>query len=104
MLIVTTPDVPNREVAEVLGLVMANTVRARNVGRDIAAGLKSLVGGEVRTYTGLMTEAREQVLADLEEEASKLGADAIIGTRMMTSDISNSMAEVYMYGTAVKLR
>ena len=104
MLIVTTPTIPNQEIHEVLGIVSANSVRSRNVGRDIIAGLKSLIGGEVHTYTRLMTETREQVLAKLEASAEQMGADAIVGTRMMTSDIGQNMAEVYMYGTAVKLK
>ncbi len=104
MLVVTTPTVPNREIYEVLGIVSANSVRSRNVGRDIVAGLKSLIGGEVHTYTRLMTETREQVLEKLEASAERMGADAIVGARMMTSDIGQNMAEVYMYGTAVKLR
>ena len=104
MLIVTTPTIPNREISEVLGIVSANSVRSRNVGRDIIAGFKGLIGGEVHTYTRLMTETREQVLEKLDNAADRLGADAVVGTRMMTSDIGQNMAEVYMYGTAVKLK
>ncbi|MCY3567406.1 MAG: YbjQ family protein [Chloroflexi bacterium] len=104
MLIVTTPDVPNREIAEVYGLVSANSVRSRNVGRDILAGIKSLFGGEIHAYKRLMRETREQVLADLVAEAEALGADAIVTTRMASSDIGQNLAEVYMYGTAVKLK
>ena len=104
MLIVTTETVPNREVHEVLGLVSANSVRSRNVGRDILAGIKSLFGGEIHAYTRLMTETREQVLEKLEASAESLGADAIVGMRIMSSDIGQNMAEVYMYGTAVKLK
>ncbi len=104
MLIVTTPEVPNREIAEVCGLVSANSVRARNVGRDILAGVKSLFGGEIHAYKRLMQETREQVLHDLVADAEALGADAIVATRMASSDIGQNMAEIYMYGTAVKLR
>lgn len=104
MLIVTTPTVANREVQEVLGIVSANSVRTRNVGRDIIAAFKGLVGGEVHTYTRLMTETREQTLAKLEASAERMGADAIVGVRMTTSDIGQNMAEVYMYGTAVRLK
>ena len=104
MLIVTTPTVPNREIHEVLGIVSANSVRSRNVGRDLIAGLTGLIGGEVHTYTRLMTETREQVLEKLEVSAERMGADAVVGARMMTSDIGQNMAEVYMYGTAVKLK
>ncbi len=104
IIIVTTPTVPNREITEVLGLVRANSVRSRNVGRDIMAGLKSLAGGEIHAYTKLMTETREQVLGRLEAAAMEAGADAIVGMRMMSSDVGQNMAEVYMYGTAVKLK
>jgi len=104
MLIVTTPTVPNREIAEVYGLVSANSVRSRNVGRDILAGIKSLFGGEIHAYKRLMRETREQVLADLVAEAESVGADAIVMTRMASSDIGQNLAEVYMYGTAVRLK
>ena len=104
MQIVTTETVPKREIQEALGLVSANSVRSRNVGRDILAGIKSLFGGEIHAYTRLMTETREQVLTKLEASAEAMGADAIVGTRMMSSDVGQNMAEVYMYGTAVKLK
>ena len=104
MLIVTTDTVPNSEIADVLGLVSANSVRSRNVGRDILAGIKSMMGGEIHAYTKLMTETREQVLEKLEASAEALGADAIVGMKMESSDVDQNMAEVYMYGTAVKLR
>ena len=104
MLIVTTESVPNREIHEVLGLVSANSVRSRNIGRDILAGVKSLFGGEIHAYTRLMSETRVQVRAKLETSAEAMGADAIVGARLMSSDIGQNMAEVYMYGTAVKLR
>ncbi len=104
MLVVTTSTVPNREIREVLGIVSANSVRSRNVGRDMIAAFKGLVGGEVHTYTRLMTETREQVLEKLETSAQRMGADAVVGVRMMTSDIGQNMAEVYMYGTAVRLK
>ncbi|MCY3559408.1 MAG: YbjQ family protein [Chloroflexi bacterium] len=104
MLVVTTPTVPNREIAEVYGLVSANSVRSRNVGRDILAGIKSLFGGEIHAYKRLMRETREQVLADLVAEAEALGADAIVMTQMASSDIGQNLAEVYMYGTAVRLK
>ncbi len=104
MLVVTTETVPNREIHEVLGLVSANSVRSRNIGRDILAGVKSLVGGEIHAYTKLMSDTRMQVLEQLEASAAAMGADAVIGARLMTSDIGQNMAEVYMYGTAVKLR
>lgn len=103
MLIVTSDDVPGREITETLGLVVANRVRARNLGRDILAGLKSLVGGEIGAYRQLLIETREAALADLNEEAEKLGADAIVALRIAGSDVAANAAEVYVYGTAVKL-
>ncbi len=104
MLILTTETVPNREIDQVLGLVSANSVRSRNVGRDILATIKSLFGGEIHAYTRLMSETREQVRDKLEAAAEDLGADAIVCTRMMSSDVGQGLAEVYMYGTAVKLK
>ena len=104
MLIVTTPDVPGREIDEVLGLVSANSVRSRNLGRDILAGLKSMVGGEIHAYTKLMTETREQVFEKVTAEAESLGADAIVAVRIESADITQTVAEIYIYGTAVKLK
>ena len=104
MQIVTTQSVPGREIDESLGLVVANTVRARNIGRDILAGLKGLVGGEIGAYRQLMIEAREQALAELEQEAAARGADAVVAARLMTSNIADYVAEVYIYGTAVTLK
>ena len=104
MLLVTTPNVPNREIAEVLGLVSANSVRSRNVGRDFLAGIKSMIGGEIHAYSALMTETREQVREKLEASAEAMGADAIVAVRIESADITQTVAEVYMYGTAVKLK
>ena len=104
MMIVTTPTVPNREIDEVLGLVMANSVRSRNVGRDILAGIKSMIGGEIHAYSALMTETRETVREKLEASAEAMGADAIVAVRIESADITQTVAEVYMYGTAVKLK
>lgn len=104
MLITTSDEVPGREIAETLGLVIANTVRSRHVGRDILAGLKSIVGGEIGAYTQLLTESRAQALADLEAQAEAQGADAIIALRMTTSSVAQGTSEILVYGTAVKLR
>lgn len=104
MEIVTTQSVPGREIDKSLGLVVGNTVRARNIGRDILAGLKGLVGGEIGAYKQLMLEAREQALAELEVEAEQRGADAVVAARLMTSNIADYVAEVYVYGTAVTLK
>ena len=103
-MIVTTSDaIPGREIAETIGLVSANAVRARHVGRDILAGLKNLVGGRIGAYQQLLVESREEALAQLEAEAQNKGADAIVALRMATASIMGGAAEVLVYGTAVKL-
>jgi len=104
MLIVTTDGVPGREVAEVLGLVRGSTVRAKHLGTDIVAGLRNLVGGEVREYASLLAGSREQALDRMTAQAAGLGADAILAVRMQTSTISQGASEVVVYGTAVRLK
>ena len=103
MIVVTTETLPGREVAESLGLVRGSTVRARNVGRDIVAGLRNIVGGEIDEYTKLLAEAREQAIARMVDEASAKGADAILATRFITATVSQGAAEIVVYGTAVRL-
>ena len=104
MIVVTTETVPGREVTEVLGLVRGNAVRAKNIGRDIMAGLKNIVGGELGAYSELMQEAREQATQRMISEAESWGADAVVNLRYNTSAIANAAAEILAYGTAVKLR
>ena len=103
MILVTTDSVEGRRITAVLGMVRGNTVRARMFGRDILAGMRGLVGGEVVEYTKLMAESREQALDRMVEEATNLGADAIVGLRFATSEVMNHAAEVLVYGTAVRL-
>ena len=103
MLMTTADTFPDREIAQTLGLVNANAVRARHVGRDILAGLKNIVGGEIRAYKQLLLESREQALEDLERKAADMGADAIVALRMATSTVASGAAEILVYGTAVKL-
>lgn len=103
MLIVTTPDIAGQRITETLGLVRGSTVRAKHVGTDIVAGLKNLVGGEVRGYSSLMAGAREQAIDRMIAEARSMGADAIVGTRLETSSIAKGASELVAYGTAVKL-
>lgn len=103
MIISTTPTVPNREIAEVLGISRGSTVRARNVGRDIFAGFKNLVGGEINEYTKLQAQSREQALQRMTQDAEKMGADAIVNVRFTTSMIMQGASEILAYGTAVKL-
>ena len=104
MLMSTSDTIPGREIAETLGLVTANAVRARNIGRDILAGLKNITGGEIGAYRQLLIESREQALARLTAEAEALGADALVAVRMATASVMSGAAEILVYGTAVKLR
>ncbi len=104
MISTTTETIPGREVVELLGIARGSTVRARNIGRDIFAGLKNIVGGEIEEYTKLQAESREQALQRMEQDAIKLGADAIINVRLSTSMVTQGAAEILAYGTAVKLK
>ena len=85
MIITTTESIPNREIKEILGIARGSTVRARNIGRDIFAGLKNIVGGEIEEYTKLQAQAREQALQRMVKDAQKLGADAIVNVRLTTT-------------------
>lgn len=104
MIVVTTNEVANREIVEVLGLVQGSTVQSKHIGRDIGASLKTLVGGEIRGYSDLMREARDEALQRMVDEAKKLGADGIVAVRYQTSQIMQTASEVIAYGTAVKLK
>ena len=104
MIASTTMDVPGRETEEILGLVRGNSVRARAVGRDIVAGLRSLVGGEIHEYAELLTDSRNEALQRMLAEAESLGADAVIGIRFTTSSVMQNTAELLAYGTAVRLK
>lgn len=103
MIVTTTHTVAGKRIARTLGLVRGNTIRARHLGRDITALLRNIVGGEIPEYTKMMAEAREQALDRMVEEAMELGADAIVGTRFMTSMLMAGAAELLVYGTAVIL-
>ncbi len=100
---VTTDTVAGYTITESLGTVIGNTIRARHLGKDISAGLRSLVGGEITEYTGMMAESREQALQRMLDRAKELNADAVIGIRFQTSMIMQGSAELLVYGTAVKL-
>ena len=93
--------IPGKEVVQFLGLVQGSTVRAKHVGRDIMAGLKNIVGGELKGYTELLEDARGQALQRMLEQATQLGANAVINVRFTTSSISQGAAELFAYGTAV---
>lgn len=102
MIVTTTPDIHGRRVTENLGLVRGNTIRARFVGRDIIAFFRSMAGGEIREYTKMLAEAREQAIDRMVEEAEALGADAVVMTRFQTAEVMQGAAEILCYGTAVK--
>ncbi len=104
MIIVNTEEIPGREISEVLGLVRGNTIRARHIGNDVMAGLRNIVGGEVKEYTKMISEAREDSLKRMVEEAEALNADAVVNVRFTTSQVMSGAAEILAYGTAVKLR
>ncbi len=104
MIITTTDTVPGKEIVEILGIARGSTVRARNVGRDIFASLKNIVGGEIEEYTKLQAESREQAMQRMEQDAVRMGADGIINVRLATSMVVQGAAELLAYGTAVKLK
>jgi uncharacterized protein YbjQ (UPF0145 family) len=104
MLISNTDSIPEKKVVEVLGIVKGNTVRAKWFGKDILAGLRNIVGGELKEYTEMLTESREQAVKRMVDDAESMGADAVINVRFITSQISQGAAELLAYGTAVKLK
>lgn len=103
MIISTGEQIPGKKITKILGISRGSTVRARNVGRDIFAGLKNLVGGEIVEYTKLQAEAREQAFQRMKDDAKKLDADAVISMRIQTSMIMGGASEMLVYGTAVKI-
>lgn len=104
MILSTTETVPHREIIEILGIARGSTVRARNLGRDIFAGLKNIVGGEIEEYTQLQANARDQAIHRMINDAKALNADAIINIRFTTATVMAGAAEILAYGTAVKLK
>ncbi len=104
MMLATTEKIEGRQIKEMLGLVKGNTIRAKWFGKDIVVGLRQIVGGELKEYTEMLTEAREEALQRMIEEAEKIGADAVVGLRFTTSQIMSNAAEILAYGTAVKLK
>ncbi len=103
MIIVSTDDIKGKKIVEVLGLVKGNTVRARHIGQDFMAFLRNVVGGEVRNYTKLIAESREQAIDRMVAQAEQLGANAIVGTRLITASIMQGSSELLAFGTAVKI-
>ncbi len=103
MILTTTENIPNREY-EIIGLVKGNMIKTKNIGRDIGAGLKTIVGGELKGYTDMMNEARATATKRMVEDAESLGADAIVMVRYTSSDVMANAAEILAYGTAVKFK
>ena len=101
IILVTTETIPGKEIKKVLGLVRGNTIRARHMGKDIMAGFKNMVGGEIVDYTKMMAESREQAIDRLIEDAQSVGANAVIGLRFTTTSMMQGAAEFLIYGTAV---
>ncbi|QKG84709.1 YbjQ family protein [Kroppenstedtia pulmonis] len=101
MIIVTTDQVPGKEIKEWKGFVKGNTIQTKHFGKDIMAGLKNLVGGEIADYTEMMTQARQVAIGRMVKDAEEKGANAIVGCRLQTSSVMNSASEVIAYGTAV---
>ena len=103
MIYTTTETLPNKEITEVLGVARGNSIRAKHVGKDIIAGLRSIVGGEIKEYQEAMFEARELAIARMLESAEEMGADAVVNVRFTTSQVMTGAAELLAYGTAVKI-
>ncbi len=103
MILVNTEQIPGMEILENFGLVSGSTVRAKHLGKDILAGIKNIIGGELKDYTALLSESREEAQNRMITEAKRLGANAIVNIRYATSSISQGAAELYVYGTAVRV-
>ncbi len=104
IIITTLEGVPGKEVVEHFGLVQGSTIRAKHVGRDIMAGFKNLIGGELKGYTELLQEARKEAVDRMIEQANFVGANAVVNVRFATSSVAQGAAELFAYGTAVKVR
>jgi len=103
IIITNIENVPGKAVVEHFGLVSGSTIRAKHIGRDIMASFKNLVGGEIKSYTKLLQESREEALSRMIEQASELGANAVVNVRFSTSSVAQGAAELYAYGTAVRI-
>jgi len=104
MIVTSTAEIPGKKISKILGMAMGNTVRSRHIGRDIMAGLKTIVGGEIKGYTEMLTQSRAEAYNRMVNEAIKMKADAVVNVRFMTSAIMQNAAELLAYGTAVKLK
>lgn len=103
MLVSNTEEIPGRAIREFYGVVTGSTVRAKHLGRDLMAGLKNLVGGELKGYTELLHEAREEALERMLQQAQAVGANAVVNVRFSTSSVAQGAAELFAYGTAVRV-
>jgi uncharacterized protein YbjQ (UPF0145 family) len=103
MIVVTTEHIEGKRITETLGLVRGSTIRARHMGHDFMAGLRNIVGGEVKDYTVMLAQAREEAMQRMIEQAEKMSANAVIGIRFVTSMVMSGAAEMVVYGTAVKV-
>jgi len=101
MILTTLETVPGKSIIEHYGLVQGSTIRAKHIGKDILAGLKNIVGGELTSYTELLQEAREEAVKRMEEQAEQKGANAVVNIRFATSSVAQGAAELFAYGTAV---
>lgn len=101
MFLTNTEEIPGKKIIACFGVVSGSTVRAKHVGRDIMAGVKNIFGGELTGYTELLSEAREQAMERMKEQARQLGANAIVNVRFSTSSVTSGASEIYIYGTAV---
>ena len=104
MILTTTHTIPNREIESILGVARGSTVRTRNIGNDIMASLKNIVGGEIEEYTKLQAQSRKQAMQRMKKKKKKMGADAIVGILITTSMVMQGASEILAYGTAVKLK
>jgi len=104
MIVTTTPEIPEGKVIKTLGIAKGSTVRTKHMGKDIAASFKSMVGGELKGYTDMLVQARQEAYNRMVNDAQEMGADAIINMRFMTSSVTPQAAEILSYGTAVKLK
>ncbi len=104
MIVTTMPTLPGKEIEEVLDIARGSTVRTRHMGRDFAALFKNMIGGEIKEYTKLLAQAREEALSRMKKDAETLGADAVVNVRFNTSAVMQGSSEILAYGTAVKLK
>jgi uncharacterized protein YbjQ (UPF0145 family) len=104
MIIVTTDTIAGKEITETLGLARGSTIQVKHIGKDIMAGLRHIVGGELTEYSKMLEEAREKAINRMVEDAENMGADAVINVRFMTSMVMTGAAEILAYGTAVKIK